>query len=143
MIDQRKVILMSKLAIYDKKYGEADRQANSFFRHDYVYWKNFWNRLFALLGCFIIIGFYVFNRLVVNAEDLFEIDYRAEGVRLLLFVLAVLFACTLISSLKATREYSVIQKRIDRQLMLIEKLEGKGDKLPNYGADSNRKRRKR
>ena len=143
MIDERKIIIMSQLAIYDKKYGEHDSKANSFFRHDYVYWKNFWNRLFALLGCFIVVGFYAFNRIVVNAEDVFEIDYRAEGIRILLFIIAVLFACSLISSLKATREYSIIQKRIERQLKLIEKLEGKGDKLPNHGANTGRKRRKR
>jgi len=143
MIDERKIIIMTQLAIYDKKYGEADNKANSFFRHDYVYWKNFWNRLFALIGCFIVIGFYAFNRIIVNAEDVFEIDYRAEGTRLLIFIVAVLFICSLISSLKSTREYSIIQKRIDKQLKLIEKLEGKGDKPPHHGADTNRKRRQR
>ena len=142
MINEGKIIIMTKLAIYDKRYGEMDEKANSFFRHDYIYWKNFWNRFFALLGCLIIIMFYAFNRIVVNAEDLFEIDYRAEGIRILIFVAAVMFVCSIISSLKSTREYSAAQKRMDKQLKLIEKLEGKGDKSHSHGADTTGKRRR-
>jgi len=143
MVNEEKIAIMTKLAIYEKRYGEADSQANSFFRHDYVYWKNFWNRVYALIGCVIIIAFYAFNRIVVNAEDLFEIDYRAEGIRILIFIAAVMFTSSAISSLKSTKEYSDMQKRLERQLKLVEKLEGKGDKSLNHGADIDSKRRRR
>lgn len=143
MVDKEKIIIMTNLAVYDKKYGEADGKANTFFRHDYIYWQNFWTRLYAFLGCLIIIGFYIIQRLVIDQEDLFEIDYRDEGIRILLFVVAVLFICSTISSLKATREYSRIQKRIEKYLALTEKLEGKGELPANHGANTNRKKRKR
>ena len=142
MINEEKVIIMTRLAMYDKKYGEADKGANSFFRHDYVYWKNFWNRFYALIGCFIIIAIYAFNKIVVNAVDLFEIDYRAEGIRALVFIAAVMLICSTISSIKSTREYSAVQKRLEVQLELTEKLEGKGDKTHSHGANINHKRRR-
>ena len=143
MTSEEKIIIMTKLAIYDKRYGEADKEATSFFRHDYVYWQNFWNRFYALIGCFIIIGFYAFNRIFVNAEDVFEIDFRLEGFRALTFIVIVMFACSTISSLKSTREYSIIQKRLDKNLKLTEKLEGKGDKSEDHGADTDSKKRRR
>ncbi|MCL2564304.1 MAG: hypothetical protein FWE24_00640 [Defluviitaleaceae bacterium] len=143
MVDKEKIIIMTNLAVYDKNHGEADRKANTFFRHDYIYWQNFWARLYALLGCLIIISFYIIERIVINQEDLFEIDYSAEGVRILLFIVVVLFICSSISSLKATREYSRIQKRIEKYIELTEKLEGEGELPAYYGANTNRKRRKR
>ena len=143
LADKEKIIIMTNLAIYDKNHGEADKKANAFFRHDYIYWQNFWTRLHAFLGALIIVGFYIIERLVINQEDLFEIDYSAEGARILLFIVAVLFASSVISSLKATREYSKIQKRIERYLDLTEKLEGEGELPAYHGTNSNRKRRKR
>jgi len=143
MTSEEKIIIMTQLAIYDKKYGEADKEATSFFRHDYVYWKNFWNRFYALIGCFIIIGFYAFNRIFVNGEDIFEVDFRLEGFRALTFIVIVMFICSTISSLKSTREYSIIQKRLDKNLKLTEKLEGKGDSSEDHGADTNSKKRRR
>ena len=143
MTNEEKIIIMTELAVYDKRYGEADKEATSFFRHDYVYWKNFWNRFYALIGCFIIIGFYAFNRIFVNGEDIFEIDFRLEGFRVLTFIVIVMFITSTISSLKSSREYSVIQKRLDRVLKLTEKLEGKGDKLEDHGADTDSKKRRR
>ena len=143
MIDREKIIIMTNLAIYDKNHGSNDSKANTFFRHDYVYWKNFWARLYALLGSLIIVGFYIIDKVVINEADLFEIDYRAEGIRILVFIVAVMFFVSLISSMKATREYTAIQKRIEEHLKLAEKLEGEGDLSANYGATINRKRRKR
>jgi len=143
MTNEDKIVTMTRLALYDKKYGESDRNANSFFRHDYIYWNNFWNRAYALIGCLIIIIFYAFNRIVVNAEDIFEIDYRIEGFRILIFIIAVMFISSTISSIKSTREYSAMQKRMDEYLMLTEKLEGKGDNSDNHGADTNSKKRRR
>jgi len=143
MVDKEKVIVMTNLAIYDKNYGDSDRKANTFFRHDYVYWKNFWARLYALLGSLILVGFYIIHRLVIIGEDLFEIDYRAEGVRILIFIVAVMVVVSGISSLKATREYSAIQKRINEYLKLSEKLEGEGELSKGHGANINRKRRSR
>jgi len=143
MVDKEKIIIMTNLAIYDKNHGGADRRANTFFRHDYVYWKNFWARLYALLGSLILVAFYIIDKIVINGEDLFEIDYRAEGIRILVFVVSVMVIASLISSLKSTREYSIIQKRLDSYLKLTEKLEGKGEEPADYGANTNRKRRRR
>jgi len=143
MLDKEKILIMTKLALYDKTYGETDGDANSFFRHDYVYWKNFGARMYALLGCAIVIGYYAINRIIVNGEDLFEIDYRMEGLRILLFIVVVLFICSTISSLKATREYSAMQKRIERHLKLTEKLEGKGELPADHESNTSRKRRNR
>ena len=142
MDKEQKIIIMTRLALYEKRYGAADKHAGSFFRHDYVYWKNFWNRVYALLGALLIAGLYIFYQVMINGVDVFEIDYRAEGIRLLIFIAAVMFISSAISSYKSTREYSAIQKRLAEQIVLCEKLEGKGDLTESYGANINRKKRR-
>ena len=143
MVDKEKIIIMTNLAIYDKNHGPSDRRANTFFRHDYVYWRNFWARVYALCGSLVLVGFYIVYRLVLLGEDLFEIDYRAEGIRILFFIVAVMAVVSVVSSLKATREYSAIQKRIEQYLKLSEKLEGEREESEYNGTDTNRKRRNR
>jgi len=157
MINKEKIILMTKLAVYDKKFGEADIGAGSFFRHDYVYWKNFWARLSALFGCAIIVAAYVLDKIVIKGTDLFSIDYKQEGINILIFVIIVLGITTFFSSIKATREYSAIEKRVASNLEYTKKLDRiaasergnteeiptEGDLLLHHGTITDRKRRHR
>jgi hypothetical protein len=114
---------MTKLAIYDKKYGESDRKHNSFFRNEYVYWKNFWARVYAFFGSLILVSLYVLNELTVKKVDVFELDYKQEGINILVFIMVVLAVVTVLSGIKATWEYSKIQERIKRRLSLTKKLD--------------------
>ena len=154
MINKEKIILMSKLAIYDKNFGEADKNGGSFFRHDYIYWKNFWARLNALLGCAIIVAVYVLDIIIIKGTDLFSIDYKQEGIKILTFVIIVLGIITFFNSIKATREYSAIEKRVASNLEYTKKLDritsnekgnteeipAEGDLSLSYGANTNHKR---
>jgi len=158
MINKDKIILMTKLAIYDKTDGESDKRLNSFFRHDYVYWKNFWIRLYAFIGCVVIVALYALNKIVIEKQDLFEIDYKAEAMSILFFVIIVLGISTFFGSIKATREYSKAQKRITEHLELTKQLDHmnmnevdnqpdiplenlpEGDLPTNHGIHTRRKR---
>ena len=154
MINKEKIILMTKLAIYDKNFGESDKGAGSFFRHDYIYWKNFWARFSALFGCAIIVAAYVLDIMVIKGTDLFTIDYKQEGIKILTFVIIVLGIITFLNSIKATREYSAIEKRVAANLEYTKKLDriaasekGNAEEIPmegdlslSHGANTNHKR---
>ena len=154
MINKEKIILMTKLALYDKNFGEADKSAGGFFRHDYIYWKNFWVRLNALFGCAIIVAVYVLDVIVIKGTDLFAIDYRQEGIKILTFVIIVLGIVTFFGSIKATWEYSAIEKRVASNLEHTKKLDrisasekGNTEEIPmegdlslSHGANTNHKR---
>ena len=137
MINKEKIILMTKLAVYDKNFGDSDKNAGSFFRHDYIYWKNFRARLSALFGCAIIAAAYVLDLIVIKDTDLFDIDYKQEGLKILTFVIIVLAITTFLNSIKATREYSAIEKRVASNLEYTKKLDrisaGTAEEIPTEG----------
>ena len=61
MLDKRKIRLMTRAAIYDKKYGEADQKITGYYRKDYVSF-NVWITLiwvtigYALTAALLFMG---------------------------------------------------------------------------------------
>ena len=56
MKSRQKILLMTKLALYEKHYGAVDRAANDYFRHDFIYKKNLGTRFAVGFGGLIILA---------------------------------------------------------------------------------------
>jgi hypothetical protein len=123
MINPEKIRIMAKLAIYEKNYGEKDRKANMYFKHDYIYWSNFWTRLFVFIGCLILIGLYVLDMVFVKGEDIFSLNYYAEVYKVAVFIISMLLLYTVIGYFSASKKYRESQARIKKQLVLLKKLD--------------------
>ena len=121
-MNRERIIIMSKLAVYDKNYGEKDRAANKYFRTDYVYRKNMWTRLYVLMGCLLIVGVYALRIFVVEGQDLLEVDYFSELISIGLFTLATLIIYSLIGTKIYVSEYNRSQRRFGNYLELIKHL---------------------
>jgi hypothetical protein len=112
MYSERKILIMTKLALYDKHHGEQDKRSNEFFRHDYIYKKNMWTRVCAFLGSMSIIAIYWANKLLVEKVDLLEIAFEEEFRNAGVFVLIVLGAYTVIGTISAAKQYAKVQERL-------------------------------
>ena len=64
---------MTKLALYDKNEGPADRFANEFFRHDFIYRKNIGTRLGVGIAGVIMVAFYWLRVIFIDTDDIFLI----------------------------------------------------------------------
>lgn len=143
--DLEKIAVMTKLAVYEKKYGEKDRKISDYFRYDYIYWSNFQARLCAFIGCLIILGLYFAKLVFLEEMDIFVIDYYNEGIKAAKFIIFVLAAVTLFNSIGAAKKYTEAQKRIKTQLSLIKRLDkinlrqsslSEGEALVYYGTNT-------
>ena len=123
MVDKEKLIIMSKLATYDKNLGRSDKTQGEYYRGDYVYKKNLWTRFFAFLGAVILLGMYYVHRIFILEADIFQLDYIQELINAGTFIIAVLAVYTVISSVLATIEYHLSQKRLKQYFALIRKLD--------------------
>lgn len=164
MINKHKIVIMTKLSLYDKNEGPADRQANEFFCHDYIYRKNVWTRISVGFGSLILLAIYWLRVIFIDGTDIFAIDLQKPVTDSILFVLTVMAVYSLIGTIQGTRQYYLQQKRLDRYSSLLYQLErinervrqqaesdmdestsrrprsaGKGADL-YYGADIGRKR---
>lgn len=136
MASKEEIIVMSKLAIYDKNYGENDKKINALYYRDYVYRKNFYARSLALLGSLIIIMLYASNILLNEEIDLFLIDFRSIAITAVKFIAALMVLYTVVGARISTVEYRKVKRRIKSYFLLIKSLEELREK-PEIDDDSD------
>lgn len=112
-MDSKKVIMMTKLATYDKKYAKKDKRINSYFQHDYVYVQNAWTRFFVLIGCVIVMGIWFLSKIVSNQIGEVLLNYKYYGTRWSAFVLGIIVVYTAVSYVLAYRRYEKSRKRLE------------------------------
>jgi hypothetical protein len=131
MTTKQKIITMAKLALYDKREGEADRAVINHFRHDYIYRKNLGTRLCVGIGsAFIVLGYWL-QRIITQGLDAVTLDLSGNIRDSVLFVLAVLAVYTVIGTIQGTRQYYLAQKRLERYfglLRILDRIEERADR---------------
>ena len=148
MVNKNKIILMAKLAVYDKRYGEADRLIFSYFRRDYIYRKNMWTRMFVAVASMFLLALYWLHQLFIYGIDIQEIDIQQSVLDSVLFLAAILAVYTLIGTIQGTHQYHLVQKRMERYLSMLHRLErmpdtAEGDETALVYEEDNPKRQRR
>ena len=126
MHDPRKIITMTKMALYDKEAAEEDANIDNFFRHDYIYRQNMWLRLYVFLGCLAIIALYILHLIIVKQVDLFTLnleDIRSMLIKGAAFILITQAIYTIIGTIQYTIKYERSQKRMKAYFALVDELE--------------------
>ncbi len=122
-LDKKSIIMMTRLAIYDKHQGEADRKITDHFRHDYIYRKNILSRLGAFIGGTLVIILIGLNKIYTGEMNVFELDYNDLVVSVVVFFAVLFLIVTLISSVVAAMEYNKAQTRINKYYELLRRLD--------------------
>lgn len=91
MINEEKVKLMTKLAIYESKKGKKQLNISKYYKRDYVRYNMFKAVVAATVSFIMLLAIYV----LVNAEDLLmslnELDFMKEATKLgILYVVFIL-----------------------------------------------------
>ncbi|MEG0387538.1 MAG: hypothetical protein RR090_10955 [Niameybacter sp.] len=67
-MDEKKIILMSKLAIEEKCSIVKDKRITSYFSEDYIYINNFKTRLMVMIVTVMIIFIFTFFKIQIGGE---------------------------------------------------------------------------
>ncbi|MEG0320143.1 MAG: hypothetical protein RR627_09645, partial [Niameybacter sp.] len=67
-MDEKKIILMSKLAIEEKCSIVKDKRITSYFSEDYIYINNFKTRLLVMIVTVMIIFIFTFFKIQIGGE---------------------------------------------------------------------------
>lgn len=126
MIDRKKIILMSKIAIEEKKFTKKDREITDYYPEDYIYINNFKTRILVLMiVCGLIAG-----QLLLKVQTGFNMPITIRGwiyeyiIPYGLIVLVTLVVYTFISTLVYTYKYRNAKKKkknYERALVELEK----------------------
>ena len=112
--DRQKIILMSKLASYDKYHAKGDRRKTEFFRHDYVYRQNLTARFYTLIGSIIVVLFYFLHRMVIDHLDFLDIESLITDLIIsAAFIILVQLLYSLLGFVIHSRDYNASADRIE------------------------------
>ena len=126
MTNEKKIIVMTKLALYDKHEGPADRAGSEYFRHDYIYKRNLGTRLSVGIGGILLLLIYWLQIILIDGADILEMDVRQHLTDSVLFLVALLALYSLIGTIQGTRQYYLLHKRLERYHRLTKQLESEG-----------------
>ena len=137
--DKEKIIIMAKMAAYDKRDFSRDARANQYFRHDFIYKKNMSIRFGIGIGCIILVLFYALHLLVVQGVDIFALDFQTEGIRIAIFIIIVMIGYSFLGMVIFTREFIISSRRINKYFALMNQLNGSEDKAERTKLPSKKK----
>jgi len=123
LIDEKKIHYMTKIAIHEKKYNDKDIKLDNYYRSDYIYKKNIFNRFSVIIGLLFVAVLAVLDIVFVKQTDIFSIDYKKFGIEVAAIALIVLVIYSFIGMIKYGAEYDLAEKRLKQYRILVRDLE--------------------
>ena len=139
MVDQNKIILMSKMARYEKRYMRQDKRMTDYFVEDYIYINNFITRagISLITVFFIMVG--AVNTLLdeiifpTSIESFIEVyikDYIGPW-------LIMMIVYTVISSIVFGVRHKKASKRMNEYKKLVKELKNYEEEMTSTEGDAD------
>ncbi len=123
MLDQEKVKLMTKLAIYEKNIGKEDLKKMEFFKSDFISFNNF-KMQFSVTLALIFFFSIEFSKIVMDhIANITEFDFVGLGIKYLTIWVVFMAVYTIISTINNRIEFSKSKSRIDEYEKMLKNLE--------------------
>lgn len=125
MANREKIILMTKLALHDKKYSRTDRQKLSYYMEDYIYINNLKTRI-GIHMMTIIIAIIGTVKFVENEAIFPETIHEVVSLYIKPYLipwLILVISYTFISSMIYAKQYKEAQRRQKEYKSLLKQLE--------------------
>jgi uncharacterized integral membrane protein len=122
MINEQRVKLMTRMAIYEKNSGAEDERTNSYFLNDYISGQ-FLRSFVCVTISFIIIagvyGIYNFEELMLTV---YSLDLKALAIRIIAAYAVFLAGYLIITFLVYSVRYMKMRKRLEQYYRDLRKL---------------------
>lgn len=109
MINEEKVKLMTKLAIYESQKGKKQLNISKYYKRDYVRYNMFKTVVAATVSFIMLLAIYV----LVNAEDLLmslnELDFMKEATKLGILYVVFILIYMIVARIIYARRYEQVK----------------------------------
>ena len=122
MLNNNKVRLMTKLALYENKKGKEDIRLSKYYKTDYVRYQVIKSMIGATIGFLLILVLvilYKFEYLISNAVTL---DYKTMGTYILGIYIMIVAVYGLGSVVIYSIKYDASRKKLARYFKLLSRL---------------------
>lgn len=112
MINEERVILMTKLASYEANEGKKNVAIGSYFRSDYIGWQVLKSIISATIAFAVVFAVYIFYDFELFMTDIYKMDLLEFATTILTYYLVTVGVYAVISYIVYAYRYSRAQKSL-------------------------------
>lgn len=106
MLNEKRIILMTKMASYEANEGKKNVAIGSYFRSDYIGWQVLKSIISASIAFVVVFGMYIFYDFEVFMTDIYKMDLLEFAKRILRLYLQTIGVYAVISYVVYTVRYN-------------------------------------
>lgn len=122
MVNNRKVRLMTKLAIYEKKEGKEDIKLSRYFRRDYVRLHLLYTLISVTVGYLLVLALVGAYQMEYLIREAVRLDYIGIGKLILGIYVIVLTIYMMASMIGYSLYYDKSRKKLAKYFRMLRKL---------------------
>lgn len=122
MLNEDRVILMTKLASYEEHEGRENMKIGKYFRNDYIAVQVLKSVIYATIAFALVMALLVFYDLEVFMQDIYKMDLVEFAKRILMYYGIVVVSYGAISYGICAYRYSKARKSLKRYYQNLKKL---------------------
>lgn len=128
MINEEKVILMTRLASYEANEGKRDISIVNYFKSDYIGFQILKSVIAATISFLALFGIYVFYNFEELIQEMYKMDLLGFGKNVIILYLCAVGAYGVISYVVSVIKYNKAKKNLRNYYSNLRKLAGMYDK---------------
>ncbi len=128
MINEEKVILMTRMASYEEHEGKKDISIIHYFRGDYIGFQVLKSVIAATISFLALFAVYLFYNFEELMQDIYSMDLLAFGKNVIILYLCTIGAYAVISYVMFASRYSKARKSLKHYYDNLKKLSGMYEK---------------
>lgn len=114
MLDKRKIILMTRLAVYEEVDGKEDISINNYFRGDYIWFEVLKGAIYGTIGFVIVFAMYMLYDIETFMVDFYKMDIVSFAQDVLKKYIIFLVIYMVISYFVAIYKFMKSKKHVER-----------------------------
>ena len=122
MLNEERVILMTKLASYEANDGRRNVAIGSYFRSDYIGWQVLKSIISATIAFVVVFGMYIYYDFEVFMMDIYKMDLIEFARHILFMYLWTVGIYAVVSYVVYTMRYMRAVKSLNLYYMNLRKL---------------------
>lgn len=122
MLNEERVILMTKLASYEANEGRKNVAIGNYFRSDYIGWQVLKSIISATIAFVVVFAMYIFYDFEIFMMDIYKMDLLEFGKSVLFKYAGTVGAYAVLSYIVYACRYSRARKSLRLYYMNLRKL---------------------
>lgn len=122
MLNEERVVLMTKMASYEANEGKKNLEIGSYFRNDYIGWQVLKSIISATIAFVVVFAMYIFYDFEIFMTEIYKMDLLQFAKNILFRYLATVGIYAVIAYAVYTVRYSRAKRSLRTYYMNLHKL---------------------